>query len=479
MRLARRHFLRGASGVALGLPYLDLFAPKRARAQATPKRLLLLATGFSMDINRSYERDSFLPSGGASGITTLSPVLEPLADYRDRMIVVGGIDNVVAGLMSSNGHDASGKTLLACYPVKNAFDSSGNFRSGAECNWQSEIAGPSIDHHLAGRLGTELLPLSIGAVHGEHRMRWQQVGGSVVFDEGQTNPQHVFDRLFSGSSSGGGGASRPAQTVLETLRARRGSVLDAVLDQFRAVSRRAGREDRARLEQHADLVRAVERDVNGVATSIVCDDPSLSLPSNWNTASRRLTAEDGAYDDVILRTMGRLSALSMSCQASQVASIHMRNVQASTFPWLNGGSPYIPANWHNVVHHDAGTAQQRRTILQWHASALAEIVDMFANTPDGPAGTLLDSTLIMWVSSLRHSSHSTDDLPVLMVGDLQGTLRGGGVHDYQGRGSRSLGDLWTTVLNAMGVPDDAFGWNTGRGSEGRALNSGPLTELFA
>ena len=472
MTLSRRHFLRGASGVALGLPFLELFAPDKARAQSVPKRVLILATGFSMDIERSYERETWSSSGDENDIGTLSEGLEPFAPYRDRLTIVGGIDNVIAGLISSNGHNASGKTLLTCYPVANAFDASGNFSEGANCDWMSDVAGPSIDHHLAARLGTPLLPLSIGGVHGEHRMRWQQVGGSVVFDEGQTNPRDVFDRLFADRSG-----PAPEPSPLEVLRARRGSVLDAALGQLAAVRRRAGQADRQRLEQHADLIRAVEREVEQTLT-IVCDNPNLALPAGFAQAESDLFNGDGVYDDVLLQTMGRLTTLALSCQATQVASIHLRNLQTTPFPWLHGGSPFIPAKFHAVVHRDEGTAEQRRTILRWYASAVKSVLDDLASTPDGPDSSLLDNTLVVWVSSLRHSPHSVDDLPVLLVGDLQGTLRSGRRVDYQPSGGRSLGDLWTTVLQAMDVRETSFGWNTGLGHRGRPLNSGPLTELF-
>ena len=473
MSISRRHFLRGSSGVVLGLPFLELFAPKRASAQTVPKRVFLVATGFSMDIDQSYDRSTFSSTGDDKSIGSLSPILQPLTGYADRLTIVGGIDNVVAGLMQSNGHNASGKTLLTCYPVKNAFDASGSFIVDSNCDWMSDVAGPSIDHHLAASLGTPLLGLSVGGVNIEHRMRWQKVGSSVVFDAGETDPQQVFDRLFMPS-----GQPMGAPSPLEQLRARRGSVLDAVLEQFRAVGRRAGTADRQRLEEHADLVRSVERDV-AQTVAIVCQSPSLNLPSNWSAVSADLLNSDGAFDDVLLRTMGRVATLALSCQATQVASIHLRNMQSNTFPWLNGGSPYIPANFHAVVHHDEGTPEQRLAIMQWYGSAMNEIVDMLATTPDGPSSSLLDNSLFVWVSSLRHSAHTTDDLPVLLAGDLQGTLKTGRRVDYLPTGGRSLGDLWTTILNAAGVSDTSFGWNTGQGAGGRTLNSGPLTELLA
>jgi hypothetical protein len=63
-------------------------------------------------------------------------------------------------------------------------------------------------------------------------MRWQQVGDSVVFDEGQTNPREVFDRMFTQSDMP---ASEPSP--LEIIRARRGSVLDAALESARPTTR--------------------------------------------------------------------------------------------------------------------------------------------------------------------------------------------------------------------------------------------------
>ena len=241
MNLSRRHFLRGAAGIAVGLPMLELFGANRVKAQdgAPPKRVLVIATGFSMDVNQAWEREAFWASGNDSSLGNLAPMLQPFAPYSDRVTLVGGIHNNVAGLMGSNGHDASGKTLLTSYPIKAAIDSSGNLIPGTEATWMSEVAGPSIDHVLAEQLGVPLLPLSIGGVHAEHRMRWRQVGGSVVFDEGRTNPVTVFDELFTDTSN-----PMPTEpSPLEQLRARRASVLDTVLDELNAVRSRAGAAD--------------------------------------------------------------------------------------------------------------------------------------------------------------------------------------------------------------------------------------------
>lgn len=473
MTCSRRRFLRGASGITLGLPFLELFEPKRAVAQSVPKRMLLLATGFSMDVNGSNERETWGATGNEQDLGTLSPILAPFDRHRSRVTVVGGIDNVVAPLMKSNGHNASSKTVWNCYPAAHAIDGQGNLRRNTEVVWNSEMAGPSIDHELARGVGTPLLPLSVGSVNNEHRIRWRAVGNQVVFDEGVMDPQAAFDSLFGGITMD----AAPDTSPLARLRQQRRSVLDAVLGQFRSLERRAGAADRMRLERHAELVRSVEQGL--AAVTITCQDPQLSLPSDWNRAAGDLDNGDGIYDDIILKAMGQVVGLAFACQATQVASLHMRNMHSNTFPWLNGGRPFLPANFHAVTHHEEGTAEQRLGAFRWHASAFSELVDTLQAIDDGPGGSLMDSTAVVWVSTLRHSWHSTDDLPVVIVGDLQGSLRSNRVVDYQAQGGRSLGDLYTTLLNAMDVPATSFGWNRGEGADGRPLNRGPLAELLS
>src|SRR5690606_11783097 len=104
--------------------------------------------------------------------------------------------------------------------------------------------------------------------------------------------------------------------------------------------------------------------------------------------------------------------------------------------------------------------------------------------PEGD-GTLMDNTLIVWVSSLRYSSHSTETLPVVLAGDLGGTLSSGRFHDFTGHGSGgTLGDLWASVANIMlmddlsngwsNAPLSGFGFDRGTFKDGRSFQNGPL-----
>src|SRR5512138_817542 len=85
--LSRRTVLRGA-GAALALPLLDAMAPvfvRRARAAAEPVRrfqTFYVPNGMAMEY--------WTPKGEGAAFE-LSPILEPLAPYRNQMLVLSGI----------------------------------------------------------------------------------------------------------------------------------------------------------------------------------------------------------------------------------------------------------------------------------------------------------------------------------------------------------------------------------------------------
>jgi len=104
--IPRRTILRGL-GTTLALPLLDAMVPAFARAQSAalkpPTRLstVYLPNGIMMD--------KWTPA--AEGDLQLSPVLEPLAQFRDRMLVLGGLDQKEAAAL---GFEIGGDHPRAC-----------------------------------------------------------------------------------------------------------------------------------------------------------------------------------------------------------------------------------------------------------------------------------------------------------------------------------------------------------------------------
>ena len=82
--ISRRALLRG-TGAALALPVLDAMTPALAAAPARPIRLAF------MEVPNGIIMDKWTPATLGTNYE-LTPTLEPLADFRARMLVLSGLD---------------------------------------------------------------------------------------------------------------------------------------------------------------------------------------------------------------------------------------------------------------------------------------------------------------------------------------------------------------------------------------------------
>ena len=100
--LPRRTFLRGV-GASLALPLLDAMVPAltAAKTAAAPVRRLgvvYVPNGIAMD--------SWTPKAQGAAFE-LTPILQPLAPFRDRMVVVSGLD----GAKSKGSHSGAASQI--------------------------------------------------------------------------------------------------------------------------------------------------------------------------------------------------------------------------------------------------------------------------------------------------------------------------------------------------------------------------------
>jgi len=112
---------------------------------------------------------------------------------------------------------------------------------------------------------------------------------------------------------------------------------------------------------------------------------------------------------------------------------------------------------------------------------VATMVERLESTPEGN-GTMMDNTLIAFMSDAPNQHHSTAmNWPLFMVGDLGGRLKFGGKYiNYPGYGKtghRTVGSFYTTLLHAIGTPQDTFGFLDPDLDE--TMQKGPCRELLA
>ncbi len=101
------------------------------------------------------------------------------------------------------------------------------------------------------------------------------------------------------------------------------------------------------------------------------------------------------------------------------------------------------------------------------AEQVEGLVASLDQTPVAPGVTLLDRSLVMWISETGEaSSHSGHNIPVVLIGNLGGALRQGQYLQYV---NRTQGDLLLTLARVAGAT--TFG--------DPAIATAPLTELLA
>lgn len=139
---------------------------------------------------------------------------------------------------------------------------------------------------------------------------------------------------------------------------------------------------------------------------------------------------------------------------------------------------------HGIGHDESSKPQEtcRDIIRQHHTSLLAEMARKLKAVPEGN-GTMLDNTMIIYFSDAANKHHADClEWPYLVLGGCGGKLKLPGRYvkypRYGQAGCRTIGNWWTTLLNAFGNPISHYGnEDLNLKQNGNSL-LGPLPELL-
>lgn len=425
--LSRRTLLQGA-GAALALPLLDAMIPAgTALASTAAKPAPRL--GF-IYFPHGAIIDAWSPKQTGTDFE-MSPILKPLEPFRDHLTIVSNLRN--RGGESSDPHGIMAGTWLSCHGVAN--------RDGDKGTTADQLAA----RHFAGN--TPLTSLELTGEGGNATCGQGATGcgfGSTVAFRNpfqplpmEDNPRKVFYQLF-----GQGDTSDERKAIL----AETGSLLDYVMDEGKALSRRIGAADRARLANYLDSVREVEQRIQRLTVS---KSQTMDLPN----APQGVPDEFGAHLDALFD----LIALAWQANQTQVASMMMaKEVSMRTYPNLS-----ITEAFHPLSHHanDASKIERLVRIQNYHTQVFAKFIDKLAKTEDGD-GSLLDHSIILYGSNMSNSDlHNNDPLPNALLGKGYGRIKGG--QHLQFPKDTPHANLLLTVLNRAGVPVEQLGNSTG------------------
>ena len=435
--LPRRTFLRGL-GATLALPLLDSMAPALAATPAaqSPTRLSVVYVPNGMIM------DQWTPTAVGSQYR-LTKIMEPLAPFRDDMLVMSGLAHNTGWALEGEGPGeharASATFLTGVHPNKT---------EGADLR-----AGTSIDQIVAKefRQHTQLASLEV-ALDSTEVVGTCDTGYSCAYSNTlcwsspttpvpmESKPRAVFERLFGDSDS-----TDPAQLRARMREDR--SILDLVTQDVSRLLRRLGSKDRAKLTQYLDAIRDIERRIQ-----IAEEQPARELPSVERPVGVPSTFTAHC------KLMMDLQVLAYQTDMTRVITFMMgREQNTRVYDELGIKDAYHPLSHHQ---NDPAKIAQVLQIDILHSEMFAYYLEKMRSTPDGD-GSLLDHSIILYGSSLSDGNlHVHNDLPILLVGGGAGQLKGGRHVRYPD--DTPTTNLFLTLLDKLGIPLENFGDSTGR-----------------
>ena len=435
--IPRRTFLRGV-GATIALPLLDgmvpAFASQSQAAVMSPVRLSVC-----------YVPNGIIPGAWKPETTgpnfEITPVLEPLAKFRDRFLVLSGLSSKHAEAAPGDGGQTAPHEL-AC----------GAFLTGAHPQKEGRV-GVSMDQVLAQELGqqTQLASLELGIeapdVTGKcalgwncayiHTLSWRSPTTPVPIEN---QPRLVFERLFGDSNT-----TDPAERQARISQNR--SILDWMSEAVARIMKRLDPKDRARLTEYLDSVRDVERRIARTEEQSSRELPVLDRPAGI----------PATYDEHA-KIMFDLMTSALQSDMTRVITFMLAREQSD---WTYREIGIFDAH-HPTTHHQNDPVKVAKVtkINIFHATLLSYYLEKLASKPDGN-GSLLDHSMVLYGSGLGDGSvHAPHDLPILLAGGAAGQIQGGAHIEYPK--DTPVTNLYVSIMDRMGVRQDRFGDSTGK-----------------
>ncbi len=432
MSTNRRDFLKKTGITAAALPFLmNLSSLGWASTTTRRKRLVVIFTPNGI-VPKTFWPDEVGQLG------ELKESLSPLQQLRDQTLVMYGVNDRIRG--DGDGHMRGIGCLLTGIEL---FPGDVQGGSDTPAGWSKGI---SLDQELKNRLQadpatrTRFGSLEFGVMVPERADTWTRLcyAGPNQPVTPIDNPYRMFDKLY--------GQVKNQKTVA--------SVLDHLHEDFAKVQSYLSHDDRQLLQQHAEIVRQLEKDIRQEleateATEADGKDVGHAVPQLTEGVRR-----DNDNMPQFSKMQIDLMVSAFAADFNRIATLQYTNsVGGAKMRWIGVEEGHHELSHEPFSNEDANTKLTK--INKWFCEQVAYLAQRLADTPEpGGEGSMLDHTTIVWTNELGEgNSHTLNNIPFVMVG--------GGLGFQMGRSLKMGGvphnRLLMTMAAAMGHPLDTFG----------------------
>ena len=446
MSLSRRKFLK-AKGAVLTLPFLPSLADAtETKTKIRPGKKLVMMYVPNGLVRRCFfpgEEAATLPGfvGGFNADKTknqkrvqtspgiypleLTSTMEPLADYKQDITLVTGLDRTF-----KNGQDVHAQGA-SCYltslsPVQAA-------EQGIR-----HPNGRSLDQVIGDQVGhaTVFKTLEIscnGFKAGKESIYFNNISwyGPDKIAPSIRDPQKLYDRLF----------------LADSYRNHVSDVTDLVLADARTLSKTLGSGDRKILGEFMEMIRDIEIRIAKLQKLLA--DADISVPKNE-------VLPRGDY----IKLQADLMILALQMGITNICTFMVGPERWDATLLYEGVFPQ-PVQHHNMTHNQRGNGYKEvQKIDLFHMEQYAYILSRMKTTKEHDGTSLLDNALVTYGAGLGDgATHQYYDLPLIVAGNSQGQIKQG--RFIQCKSGTLNSNMWLTLAQLMGVEIDQFADSTG------------------
>ncbi|HJZ69285.1 MAG TPA: DUF1552 domain-containing protein, partial [Blastocatellia bacterium] len=370
-------------------------------------------------------------------------ILKPLESLREDLFVLSGLDEHNGNALGDGAgdHARAGAAYLTGIHCKKT--------EGADIQ-----NGISADQIAAQALGskTRFPSIELGCEDSRtvgncdsgyscaytNSISWR---GSATPMPPELNPRMVFERLF-------GTVDFSLDPETRARRAQyRATILDSVRSDTQQLTTKLGAADRRKLDEYLSAVREIERRIQTAEKDNRTLKPSMEKP-----AGIPITFPDYA------KLMYDLQVVAFQADLTRVTTLMLgREGSMRVYPEIG-----IPDPHHPLTHHreNPDWIEKVKQINCLHVELFAYFLKKLKSTADGD-GSLLDHSIIVYGSGLSDGNrHTHEDLPVLLAGRGDGSLKPGRHIAYPS--GTPVTNLYLALLDRVGVHPEKLGDSTGR-----------------
>jgi hypothetical protein len=432
--IPRRTVLRGL-GATIALPFLDAMVPAlspiRLSAAVPTRRFMAIYAGMGSNMN--------IWGQPTSAPLEMNPILQPMEKFRDRVLVVSGLDSKQGDGIDGGTHPRMQTSWLTGCKARRT--EGVDIHAGTSLDqivareWEkdTQLASLELATESTDLLGTCALGYSCAY---NNTVSWRTPTTPLPMEN---NPSAVFERLFGATDS------TDRKVRLRAIQTDR-SILDSVTAEVSGLQTRLGARDRSKVSEYLDAIRDVERRVSKAEEQIDRELPVVELP----------VGIPPTFEDHV-KLMFDLQMLAFQTDMTRVGSFLMvREASVRSYPEIG-----ISEAHHGISHHQNNPEKLAKMtkLYTFQMQLVSYFIEKLATTRDGD-GTMLDQTVVLYGSGMSDSNlHLPKNVPTVLVAGKALGFKGDWHH--KAPEATPLANLQLTILHKLGMRVENFGDSNG------------------